>query len=157
VSKKSVSVRLEDFPAEELEHLVVWYPYLRRHLDSERAEGRPRVTVPKVGSSSEALRVLRELEARAPTARRLRRRLRRENRDERRRIMRRTSGRGRRRGRSAASSRRADSGSIEDLDPEENRPGRRATERVRERVVQAPLVAIICVVRPQWSSGDLAR
>ncbi len=59
MAAKRVSVRLEDFPAEELEHLVLWYPFIRREL-----ERRPRITIPRVTSASEALRVLYELEAR---------------------------------------------------------------------------------------------
>lgn len=69
-SKKSVSVRLEDFPPEELEHLVLWYPYIRTgvqamidHEGNVCVKYRMPFSLPKMNSASEALCVLHDAEA----------------------------------------------------------------------------------------------
>src|SRR5260370_38248255 len=62
------SVRLGVSPADELEHLVIWYPYVRRALEHQRPMpdvngDAPHPTIPRVKRAAEALDVLRELES----------------------------------------------------------------------------------------------
>jgi len=61
-NNKGTSVQLKDFPADELEHLATFYPFIRSQLAREREF--ISATLPQVQGVEQQLHALRELEAR---------------------------------------------------------------------------------------------